>query len=82
VAVIYTHSHIDHYGGGQGVLPPPGTSAGGVPYGIWAPDGFLDHAVSENVYAGHAMGRRAIYMYGTILPKGDKGQVDSGGRPP
>ena len=69
-AVIYTHSHIDHYGGVNGVILP------GVD--IRAPDGFLDHAVSENVYAGNAMGRRATYMYASLLQKGDKLQVDSG----
>ncbi|HEX8071745.1 MAG TPA: alkyl sulfatase dimerization domain-containing protein [Pyrinomonadaceae bacterium] len=71
VAVIYTHSHIDHYGGVKGVVQSDEVK-------IYAPDGFLDHAVSENVYAGSAMNRRAIYMYGALLPKGDKGQVDSG----
>ena len=57
--VIYTHSHADHFGGVNGVLPEGG---GGVP--ILAPEGFLEHAVSENVYAGVAMNRRATYMYG------------------
>jgi linear primary-alkylsulfatase len=76
VAVIYTHSHIDHYGGVKGVLTSEALQSGTIP--IYAPDGFLDHAVSENVYAGNAMDRRSIYMYGTLLPKGDKGQVDSG----
>jgi alkyl sulfatase BDS1-like metallo-beta-lactamase superfamily hydrolase len=73
VAVIYTHSHIDHYGGVMGVV---GDNPTNVP--IYAPDGFLDHAVSENVYAGSAMSRRAIYMYGALLPKGVKGQIDAG----
>lgn len=72
VAVIYTHSHIDHYGGVKGVVTD------GDNVSIYAPDGFLDHAVSENVYAGAAMNRRAVYMYGALLRKGDKGQVDSG----
>ncbi len=58
-AVIYTHSHADHFGGVQGILPD---GAGDVP--ILAPVGFLEHAVSENVYAGVAMNRRAAYMYG------------------
>ena len=60
--MIYTHSHGDHFGGVLGVLPD---GAGDVP--ILAPAGFMDHAVSENVYAGTAMTRRADYMYGTIL---------------
>ena len=63
-AVIYTHSHADHFGGVQGILPD---GAGDVP--ILAPDGFLEHAVSENVYAGVAMNRRAAYMYGAILER-------------
>jgi linear primary-alkylsulfatase len=76
-AVIYTHSHIDHYGGVNGVIKDQnGNTIPGIT--IWAPDGFLDHAVSENVYAGSAMARRATYMYGSILEKGDKLQVDSG----
>ncbi|HEX5734659.1 MAG TPA: alkyl sulfatase dimerization domain-containing protein [Blastocatellia bacterium] len=75
-AVIYTHSHIDHYGGVNGVVTDEQGRRNPVP--IYAPDGFLDHAVSENVYAGSAMARRAIYMYGSILHKGIKGQVDSG----
>lgn len=72
--VIYTHSHIDHFGGVEGLIP-----AGSTPtFNIYAPDGFLDHAVSENVYAGCAMGRRAQYMYGPDLRPGDQGQVDTG----
>lgn len=75
-AVIYTHSHIDHFGGVKGV-----TSTGDVGAGrtrIIAPEGFLEAAVSENVIAGPAMGRRASYMYGSLLPRGPRGQVDSG----
>ncbi|MGW4804583.1 alkyl/aryl-sulfatase [Kitasatospora sp. NPDC004272] len=72
--VIYTHSHGDHFGGVRGVLPH-GTEAG-VP--ILAPEGFLEHAVSENVYAGNAMVRRAVYMYGSNLPKSPEGQVSTG----
>jgi alkyl sulfatase BDS1-like metallo-beta-lactamase superfamily hydrolase len=75
-AVIYTHSHIDHYGGIRGVVTEEDVKQGKVQ--IYAPDGFLEHAVSENVYAGSAMARRAIYMYASLLRKGDKGQVDSG----
>lgn len=72
--VIYTHSHGDHFGGVRGVLPH-GTEEG-VP--ILAPAGFLEHAVSENVYAGTAMTRRASYMYGVGLPKAPDGQIGVG----
>jgi len=71
--VVDTHSHADHFGGVLGVLPD---GAGDVP--ILAPAGFMEHAVSENVYAGVAMNRRANYMYGAILPKGPTGQVSTG----
>ncbi|WP_235031859.1 alkyl/aryl-sulfatase [Actinacidiphila yanglinensis] len=73
--VLYTHSHIDHFGGVRGVLPD-GAADGGVP--VLAPDGFLEHAVRENVYAGTAMARRAAYMYGAALPKGERGQIGAG----
>ncbi|MGW5862846.1 alkyl/aryl-sulfatase [Streptomyces sp. NPDC055239] len=72
--LIYTHSHGDHFGGSRGVLPR-GTEDG-VP--ILAPEGFLEHAVSENVYAGNAMTRRAILMYGDRLPKAADGQISAG----
>jgi len=71
--VIYTHSHGDHFGGVKGVLPG---AAGDVP--ILAPEGFLEHAVSENVYAGTAMNRRAGYMYGANLERSPTGQVSAG----
>ena len=69
-AVIYTHAHVDHFGGVHGVLDGP------VP--IVAPDGFMESAVSENVYAGVAMSRRAMYMYGVALEKGPAGQIGCG----
>ncbi|MFG2915864.1 alkyl/aryl-sulfatase [Kitasatospora sp. NPDC048298] len=74
-AVLFTHSHIDHYGGVLGLFPD-----GVVPDGveIIAPDGFLEHAVSENVYAGNAMQRRALFMYGSLLERSAHGQVDAG----
>jgi alkyl sulfatase BDS1-like metallo-beta-lactamase superfamily hydrolase len=75
-AVIYTHSHVDHFGGVEGIMPDDEEKKKAVR--IYAPDGFLEHAVSENVYAGTAMGRRAQYMYGPLLTKDDKGQVDTG----
>jgi alkyl sulfatase BDS1-like metallo-beta-lactamase superfamily hydrolase len=74
-AVIYTHSHVDHYGGILGVVSPEEIAAG-LP--IIAPEGFLKEAVSENVLAGNAMSRRATYMYGALLPKDPRGHVDSG----
>ncbi|MEU1618713.1 alkyl sulfatase dimerization domain-containing protein [Streptomyces sp. NPDC005722] len=73
--VLYTHSHIDHFGGARGVVTDEEVS-GGVP--VLAPHGFLEHAISENVYAGTAMGRRAAYMYGAALPKGPRGQIGAG----
>jgi alkyl sulfatase BDS1-like metallo-beta-lactamase superfamily hydrolase len=69
-AVMYTHSHVDHFGGVRGVTD------GSVP--VIAPQGFLEHAVSENVFAGPAMARRASYMYGAALPKGPAGQIGAG----
>ena len=75
-AVIYSHSHADHFGGVKGVVSEAEIKAGGVK--IYAPDGFMEHAVAENVIAGNAMSRRAQYMYGPLLPPGEKGQVDTG----
>ena len=76
VAVIYTHSHVNHYGGVKGVVSEDEVRSGKVT--VLAPEGFLEEAVSENVFAGNAMGRRAIYMFGILLPKGERGQLDSG----
>jgi alkyl sulfatase BDS1-like metallo-beta-lactamase superfamily hydrolase len=73
--VLYTHSHVDHFGGVRGVVTDEDV-AGGV--AVIAPHGFLKHAVSENVYAGTAMSRRAAYMYGAALPKGERGQIGAG----
>ena len=74
--LLYTHSHVDHFGGARGVLSEDDASSGRVP--VFAPEGFLGHAVSENVYAGGAMTRRATYMYGPLLPKSPTGQVGAG----
>ncbi|ROS26079.1 alkyl/aryl-sulfatase [Cellulomonas sp. PhB150] len=75
-AVIYTHSHVDHFGGVKGVTTLEDVEAGRCP--ILAPSGFMEHAVAENVYAGTAMSRRAGYMYGAALEKGADGQVGAG----
>ncbi|MCD2192069.1 MBL fold metallo-hydrolase [Actinomycetospora endophytica] len=75
-AVIYTHSHVDHFGGVRGVVSGDEVAAGRVP--VLAPRGFLEHAVAENVYAGVAMSRRAAYMYGASLPAGPAGQMGAG----
>ncbi|MEU4813372.1 alkyl sulfatase dimerization domain-containing protein [Nocardia fluminea] len=74
--VIYSHSHIDHFGGVKGVTTEKEVAAGRCP--IIAPVGFTEHAVEENVYAGTAMARRAAYMYGAALPRGPKGAVGAG----
>ena len=76
VAMIYTHSHADHFGGARGMIAQADVDAGRVQ--VIAPAGFLEHAVSENVIAGPAMARRATYQFGTFLPKGAAGQVSSG----
>nr|WP_197514555.1 alkyl sulfatase dimerization domain-containing protein [Mycobacterium sp. E342] len=76
VAVIYTHSHVDHFGGVLGVTTQADVDAGAV--AVLAPEGFAEHAVRENVYAGPAMTRRATYMYGTLLPRGPMDQVGCG----
>ncbi|MEU7182509.1 MULTISPECIES: alkyl/aryl-sulfatase [Streptomyces] len=75
--LIYTHCHVDHFGGARGIFHELGDPLEpGVP--VVAPDGFLEHAVSENIYAGPAMARRAQYMYAAQLDKGPAGQVGSG----
>ena len=74
--LVYSHSHIDHFGGAKGVLSEEQIESGEVP--VIAPAGFLEHAVSENVYAGIAMGRRAGYMYGALLDPGPAGQLTAG----
>ena len=74
--VVYTHSHADHFGGVRGVLSPADVAASSVP--VLAPEGFTRHAISENVYAGTAMARRAGYMYGAALARGTLGQVGAG----
>ena len=75
-AVIYSHSHTDHYGGVRGVVDEADVRAGRVE--VWAPDRFMQEVVSENVLAGTAMVRRAQFQFGATLPKGPRGQVDAG----
>ncbi|NUL44364.1 MBL fold metallo-hydrolase [Cellulosimicrobium funkei] len=76
VAVIHTHSHVDHFGGVFGVTTQDDVDSGAVQ--IIAPEGFVEHAVSENVYAGTAMARRSGYMYGAALDRGPQGAVGAG----
>jgi alkyl sulfatase BDS1-like metallo-beta-lactamase superfamily hydrolase len=76
VAIVYTHTHADHWGGVGGVAEEAHAAGGSIR--IIAPDKFLDYAVSENVIAGNAMARRAQYQFGLRLPKGVRGQVDAG----
>ena len=75
-AVIYTHSHVDHFGGARGVVEQADVDAGRVQ--IIAPDGFLEHAVGENIIAGPAMSRRATFQFGANLSPGPEGQMTSG----
>ncbi|MFD9880115.1 alkyl/aryl-sulfatase [Streptomyces alboflavus] len=76
-AVIYTHSHVDHFGGSRGLFAEKGDE---VPadLAVYAPIGFLEHAISENVLAGPAMARRAEYMYAAGLDKSPYAQVGAG----
>src|ERR1700754_814322 len=75
-AVIFTHTHTDHWGGARGVLDDETLAGGSVP--IIAPNLFITHAVSENIIAGPAMLRRAQYQFGPFLPKGPRAQGDCG----
>jgi alkyl sulfatase BDS1-like metallo-beta-lactamase superfamily hydrolase len=74
VAVIYSHSHVDHFGGVRGIIDEADVKAGKVQ--VIAPAGFMEAAVAENVYAGTAMVRRAMYQYGLLLPASPFGHVD------
>ena len=78
--VIYTHSHLDHFGGVKGIVSAEEVAERGIP--VLAPDGFLEHAVSENVFAGTAMARRATYMYGAVLKRGPRGRSAPGSARP
>ncbi|KAH8645844.1 beta-lactamase-like protein [Xylariales sp. PMI_506] len=74
-AIIYTHSHVDHFGGVKGFVTQEEVDAG-IP--VIAPEGFLEHAVAENVFTGTCMSRRAAYMYGAALERGVRGQIGAG----
>lgn len=74
-AVVYTHSHRDHYGGVRGVIGPEDL-ARGVP--VWAPHGFTEESFSESMLAGVPMRRRAMFQFGWGLPPGPMAHVDSG----
>lgn len=76
VAVLHSHSHVDHYGGVRGVVSQEDVDSGKVP--IIAPEGFLEAAVSENVAAGNVMTRRAMYQFGMLLTPDVQGTVGSG----
>ncbi len=75
-AVIYSHSHGDHFGGVRGVVDPERFAAGKVE--IIAPRGFMAEAISENVYAGNAMNRRLFLQYGVLLPASPFGHAGQG----
>ncbi|WP_339486544.1 alkyl/aryl-sulfatase [Pseudomonas sp. EL_65y_Pfl2_R95] len=75
-AVIITHSHVDHFAGLRSVVNEADVKSGKVP--LIVPEGFMEEAVSENVFAGTAMSRRASYMYGNLLPKNPQGNVGGG----
>ncbi len=72
-AVVYSHSHADHYGGVRGVITDEDVANG---VEVIAPEGFMEHAVSENVYAGNVMNRRLFFQYGVLLPRSPFGHVD------
>ena len=75
-AVIYTHTHVDHFGGVRGVVDEADVQAGNV--AIIAPDRFMEEVTKENVLVGTPMIRRAMFQFGAMLPKGPRGQVDAG----
>lgn len=75
-AIIYSHSHIDHYAGAKGIIDQAAVDAGQVE--VIAPEGFVEHAIREAMIAGNVMKRRATYMYGAFLPRGPEHSVGSG----
>lgn len=86
-AILYSHNHVDHYGGIEGVINKNDAADAKLTLSeqlasgkvvIIAPDGFLEHAVSENIYTGIAVSRRAQYQYRTQLEAGEKGAMSIG----
>jgi alkyl sulfatase BDS1-like metallo-beta-lactamase superfamily hydrolase len=75
-AIIFTHSHIDHFGGVFGVISPQEVAERKIP--VIAPDGFMEEATSENVMVGTAMGRRSSCPFGKDLERSARGMVDTG----
>lgn len=75
-AVLYTHGHKDHYAGVKGVVEEEDVINGKID--VYAPENFLESAISENIYAGQAMGRRAMYVYGSFNPRCETGNVGNG----
>lgn len=76
VAVIYSHGHADHFGGVKGLISDEDVAAGRAK--VYAPEGFMESAIAENIIAGNAMSRRAAYQFGALLPPGERGHVDTG----
>ena len=74
LGVVYSHSHVDHFGGVRGVVDEADVISGKVK--IIAPEGFLREAISENVFAGNAMSRRTQYSYAVLLPRDPYGHAD------
>lgn len=75
-AVIYSHTHGDHWGGVRGIVEEADVRSGKV--ALIAPADFMDFTISENVYAGNAMNRRLFYQYGLLLPASPHGYVGQG----
>ena len=75
-AVIYSHSHADHWGGVRGIVKEADVRSGKIP--VIAPRNFMEHTIAENVYAGNAMNRRLFYQYGLLLPASPHGYVGQG----
>jgi alkyl sulfatase BDS1-like metallo-beta-lactamase superfamily hydrolase len=74
--MVFTHAHVDHFGGALGVLTPQEVEKRNIP--VVAPAGFIEEGTSENILAGTGMGRRSIYQFGRDLPRSAKGNVDTG----
>lgn len=75
-AVVYSHTHVDHWGGARGIVKEEDVRSGKIP--LLAPVDFMEHTISENVYAGNAMNRRLFYQYGVLLPVSPHGYVSQG----